>query len=77
MMTYETFSGRLVRLLEIEATEPINPYTELFSDLGLDSLQGFEMLLIIESLAGVNMPPLEIPEIYTMQDAFTYYRSLA
>ena len=29
-----------------------------------------------EALAGADIPPLELPDLYTLGDAYDYYRSL-
>lgn len=75
-MDYTSFSTRVVELLELPDQGPINPYDELFTELGFDSLQAYQIVVISERLAGIDIPPFDIPEIYTMQDAFDYYCSL-
>jgi acyl carrier protein len=76
MMAYDAFLARLLALLDFEPAAPISRYDELYGVVGLDSLQAFHLLIIVESLAGADVPPEEIPEIYTMQDAYAYYESL-
>lgn len=41
--------------------------------IGLDSLQAFQLIIFIEALANVDVPPLDLPDIYTVQDAYDYY----
>jgi len=57
------------------------PTTGVFDDLGLDSLQAFELILVTEELAlgdrGATFYPQEVPAIFTMGDAYDYYCSVA
>jgi acyl carrier protein len=76
VLDYSNFSRRVCDLLELDAELVVGPYDELYATVGLDSLQGFQLLVIIEVLADVDVPPEVIPEIYTMQDAYEYYSSL-
>jgi acyl carrier protein len=72
-LDYSQFSFQVCKLLQMPEAHPINRYAGLYDDVGLDSLQAFELLIIIESLAGLDTPPAEIPAIFTMDDAFRYY----
>ena len=76
MLTYEAFSNRVVRELRIDCDLPVNPYDSLYDQLGLDSLQAFELIVLIEGLAGRDIPPPELPNIFTMQDAYEYFTSM-
>jgi acyl carrier protein len=76
MLDYDAFAARVVELLQLAWDGAVNPYDSLYDELGLDSLQAFELLVIVEALAGAAVPPPEIPEIFTMQDAYTYFESL-
>jgi acyl carrier protein len=76
MLDQHDFVSHVIDLLEIERPDVVTPNMGLFDDLGLDSLQAFQLLVVIESLAGVDVPPPELPAMYTMQDAYDYYRSL-
>jgi acyl carrier protein len=73
-MEWDEFTTMLLTRLEL-GDEAVTPYTGLFDDLGLDSFRAFEMIVIIESAAGLDVPPPDIPEIYTVGDAFEYYRT--
>ena len=53
---------------------PINPYWGLYDDLGLDSVQAFEVIVIVETMAECIVPPVEVPSLYTLSDAFAYYQ---
>lgn len=76
MFDYEAFSERIAELIGIDVQPPLNPYDGLYTDLGLDSLQAFELIIIIETLADA-VPLDDVPELYTMQDAFEYYAHLS
>lgn len=76
LRSYNEFVRRVSSLLDVELEYPVNPYDSLYDDWGLDSLQAFQLIIIIESLAGLDIPPDEIPLIYTVQDAFDYYRTI-
>lgn len=75
MLDYDGFSNRVATLVEIDLDVPVNPYDGLYTDLGFDSLQAFQLIIIIETLADA-MPIDEVPELYTMQDAYDYYAQL-
>jgi acyl carrier protein len=81
-MTFEQFADRLIAGLGLSM--PIDPQcpgnTQLFGDDGLDSFHAFELLILIETMAKLELPPTELPVIFTLGDAYAYYleaRSLA
>lgn len=74
--TIDSFAGRVSELLGVELGGRVNPYDSLYDDWGLDSLQAFQLIIVIEAIADVLVPPLETPELLTVQDAYGYYRSL-
>jgi len=76
MMTYDQFTRRVVELLELDLVFPVNPFDGLFDEVGLDSFQTMQLIVVIEALAGIDVPPLEIPEMFTVQDTYDYYGSL-
>lgn len=49
-----------------------SPYDTL-NDLGVESIDVFELILITESMALCSVPPAEVPLILTLADAFEYY----
>ena len=73
---FERFVERLRELLRAELPQSVTRYDGLYDELGFDSFQAFELLIVVESLAGTVMPPPELPEIYTLGDAYTYYQQL-
>jgi acyl carrier protein len=72
----EEFGAALARLLRLEREDRFSHEVGLFDDWGLDSLQAFEMVIIVESMAGCLVPPAVIPELLTVGDAYDYYRAL-
>jgi acyl carrier protein len=76
MLTLEDFALRLQRGLGIELAAPPTPYDGLFDVWGLDSLQAFQMIIVVEDMAGCLVPPPEIPTMLVVGDAYEYYRSL-
>jgi len=75
-MSFEQFVHRLRSLWRVEIPAGVNPYASLFEDLGSDSMQAFELLIIIEGLADCMVPPMEVPEMYTLADTFDYFKLL-
>ena len=76
MMTFEQFLARAAALLRIEWPAGTTRYDNLYEDLGLDSFQVFELLIIVEGLAESMVPPVEVPDLVTLDDAFGYYERL-
>lgn len=72
----DDFIAKLRSILSVEIPKDVNPYSSLYGDLGLDSFQAFELIVVTEDLAECIVPPLEIVELYTLADAFAYYRRL-
>ena len=75
-MDLDTFIGQLRELLSADLPEHVNPYDGLYDELEFDSFQAFELLIVVESLAGTLVPPEEVPEIFTLADAYEYYEAL-
>jgi acyl carrier protein len=75
-MEFDEFVQRIGALLDVEILEPINPESSLYDDIGLDSFQAFQLLIVVESLADCTVPPIDIPELFTLADAFEYYQEL-
>jgi acyl carrier protein len=75
-VTLESFARELATLLRLDVGDKFDPEAGLFDDWGLDSLQAFEMIIIVESMAGCLVPPAVIPELLTVGDAYGYYLAL-
>src|SRR6478735_7763981 len=76
LLSYDDFTCRLLDLLALEVEGPVNPYDGLYTELALDSFQALQLIVIIESLADAQVPPLDLPDLFTVQDAYDYYVSL-
>lgn len=72
MLTFDQFAERVLTRIHLEDSLPANPYDGIHSELGLDSLQGYELIVVVEALAGADLY-IEVPEITTMQDAYEYF----
>jgi acyl carrier protein len=74
MLSFSEYCERLLEELGIGASHALRPEIGLYDELGLDSLQAFELVLITEQLVELYLPPADMPEIFTLGDAYSYYR---
>ena len=70
-MNLDDFSEQIFALLGLEDSS-WDADDNLFETIGLDSFQAFELLVIVESLAGAETSPLNMPSIQTVRDAYSY-----
>jgi acyl carrier protein len=75
-MNVAEFAAWLTIALDLDVTVPLHPHTGLYDDLGIDSIQALEMIFAIESHAGCDVPPDELPMLFTIGDAHEYHESL-
>lgn len=75
-MAFDQFARILVDALDVELSGAPTPADGLFDDWALDSLQGFQLIIVIEELAGCLVPPPALPTMLVVSDAYDYYRSL-
>lgn len=75
-MTFDQFVERIATLLKLDLPEQVGPDASLYDDVGIDSFEAFQLLIVIEGLAECLVPPLEFPELYTLGDAYAYYQVL-
>ena len=73
---HDRFGRHLAGLLGVECEVPVRRSHGLFDDWNLDSLLVFQLIVTVEAMADCMLPPDEIPEMYTVGDAFDYYASL-
>jgi acyl carrier protein len=73
-MDFEAFAARLVDALNLDPDGPVTADSGLFDELGVDSFQAFQLLIMIETWAGLLVPPPYLPEIFTLSDAYGYYQ---
>lgn len=69
------FADRLAAHLEVDSTRR-DERASIFEDWVLDSLRTFQLIVVVEAMAGVAVPPASIPEMYSIGDVYGYYRSL-
>lgn len=76
-LSFEQFADRLCSGLAtpVEVGD-VTAESGLFDELGIDSLSAFELLLLVEDLAGITQAPAELPEINTVGDAYAHYLEL-
>jgi acyl carrier protein len=70
---FHSFGPQLAALLRLDDEDRFEPTVSLFDEWALDSLQAFEMIIVIEAMAGTTVPPPQLPEIFTLEDAYLYY----
>lgn len=75
MLTFDQYSQRLATAFGLAVVAP-SPDAGLYDDLGLDSLQAFQLMLFTEGLAGASFPPDFPPPLFTVGDAYSYYELL-
>lgn len=75
MFKLTTFADRLAGFLEVESGRR-DEDANIFDDWALDSLQTFQLIVVVESMADVAVPPPTIPAMYTIGDVYAYYCSL-
>jgi acyl carrier protein len=72
----DQFVDELRGLVSVEIPDSATVDDDLHETLGFDSLDTYELLMVTETLAGDETPPLEPPKIVTLADAFAYYQRL-
>lgn len=76
-MDHATFTSKIAELLYLDVADlDLSPTASLYNDWALDSLSAFQLIVLIEALAGADVPPAQIPDLYTVGDAYTYFVSL-
>lgn len=87
---FVAFCGRVLSELGVEYGGQLSAEVDLFEDLGLDSLQAFELLVVTEELAAEGSPMEESSRldsyvsetqgtewtIFSLGDAYAYMKSL-
>ncbi len=71
--TIDAFTIRIRPFLSFQLPSGTNPYDGLREVLGLESIEIFELIVIIESVAECGVPPEDVPAIDSLADAFEYY----
>jgi len=70
------FAEVLCEALSVALPGEVRGELGLFDELGLDSLGAFQLLVTLEAMAGIELPPDDPPPMFTLADAHGYYREL-
>jgi acyl carrier protein len=73
-MTLDQLVGQIEAALDISVPRPVTAELGLVDDLGLDSFQVFELMIIVETLADCLLAPEDPPILITLGDVHEYYR---
>ena len=68
-MTYEEFATAVAEYFEIQR-EMLSPYARLVEDLYFDSIMLFELVLMLEDLAGHELDLVALETISTVNDVY-------
>jgi acyl carrier protein len=71
--TLESYVTLMTELLDLRPLENPTDDIDLYEEWGLDSLQAFELIILTEQLAGLDVPVVEVPAMFTIGDAYIYY----
>lgn len=71
-LDFSTYCDRILPLLGVELEEP-RAELDLYDEVGLDSFQALELVLLSEQLAGLYAAVMDIPIILSLGDAYGYY----
>jgi len=69
----EEYLSLMGEMLQAPIHGTLNGESGLYDDWGIDSLQAFELIILTEQLAGIHIPPADIPLMFTVNDAYAYY----
>lgn len=72
---FDAFVDEVRSRWSVPVPDGVDGHADLADDLGADSLQMYQLVVLTESLAEVSSAPAEVPELHTLADAFTYYRT--
>ena len=72
-MTFDDYVAKLFLELNLDGEAEYHREDDLYATIGLDSLQAFELILVTEEMAGLSVPPAQVPLIFTLGDAYDYY----
>lgn len=77
MLPFDEFVRRVVVLMALDpAPTAVDAAANLYEDWMLDSLQAFQLTIVIEAIAEVLVPPEELPPLFTLDDAYGYYTAM-
>ncbi len=65
----EILQKAVVEVLKCDVSE-IGPQTAFVGDLGADSLDAYQILLLVQDETGIELPPDKVERIETIEDAY-------
>jgi acyl carrier protein len=68
----ERMAAAICQAVGTEAPEIVTADSLLADDLGIDSFQSLEIVIVIEQMAGLELPPPQAPDLRTLRDAVGY-----
>ena len=77
VLGFERFAAAVLDELDIEVGFPVAATTDLYDEIGLDSLQAMELLLVVEGWSGRTDHLDDLPVVFTMGDAYAHYLAVA
>lgn len=77
VLTFEAFTDLLRDELDLTADPPWTMTDRLVEDLAFDSLQLFELVLVLELVGDFEFPEELIDEIATIGDAYEWFAARA
>jgi acyl carrier protein len=75
-LTIDEFIAQLRDGLLTDYPGDLAPETNFFTDIGLDSLEMFHIVVFIEDLTGFEISIEEPPQLGTVADAYDLYRGV-
>lgn len=72
---FDAFVDQLRSRWSVPLPDGVDQHADLADDLGADSLQVFQLVVLTELLAETTTAPDEVPDLRTLADALAYYRT--
>lgn len=76
-MMWETLKTAIQEILNIQDDSEITENTTFVDDLGADSLEIFQIIMLVEQKMDIEIPEESLEGIVTIGDAFLAIRSVA
>ena len=76
MLSLNDFLDRIIDMIQVDPDDHHDAGASLYADWAIDSLQAYQLVIAIEALADVDVPPDFVPELFTPADLYDYYQSL-
>lgn len=73
ILTFESYVARLNRIIGPVVPVDAGEETTVSDDLGIESIRVYELVIVTENLASCDVPPDELPILFTLGDLYQYY----